>query len=259
MCLISGNDNINNVSISRVEGYSTNKHESTYANKSGIVFLQTHHPFDLNADELAKYQNGVLPIPWQKDLEKAHIIPELCAALFFKCKLEHISKRLGEKRIVSIKDALARLANYLHTEYTHIADIDKRFMFICKQMGIVEDFENLSNEAELLFNSYSLRLSTHFNKLMVLLAAVAFVPTVLQIIQTFLYNQKLSFMKCLCNEPDVEILPSACGTWCYHDTIIFALIVLAFCLLLLGLYNYVFIPYVKKKHKQFHEEMEDEI
>lgn len=259
MCLISGNDNINNVSTSRVEGYSNNKHERTYANKSGIVFLQTHHPFDLNAEDNDKYHAGILPIPWQKDLEKAHIIPELCTALFFKHKLERISKRLGEKRIKSIKDALARLASYLHTEYTHIADIDKKFMFICRQMGIVEDFENLSNEAELLFNSYSLRLSTCFNKLMVLLAAVALVPTVLQIIQTFLYNQKSPIMKCFCSGADVEIPPSAFDTWCYHDPIIFTLLLLALILLLLGLYNYVFIPYVKKKHLQFHEEMEDEM
>lgn len=47
--------------------------------------------------------------------------------------------------------------------------------------------------------------------------------------------------------------------YCCHDPIIFALIVFAFLLVLIGLYHYVFIPYVKKKHKQFHEEMEDEM
>lgn len=266
MCLISGNDNINNVSASVVGAFSkytfsTNKYERTYANKNGIIFLHTHHPFELSAEDLQKYNNGNLPIDMPEDLGDAHNISELCTALFFKQKLGCISKRLGEKHVTSVKDALARLANYLHTEYTHIADIDKKFIFVCRQMGFADDFDNLSGEAELQLNSYSLRLSTRFNKLMVLLAAVALVPTVFQIIQTFIYNQKSFVMKHPCCGPTMEAdAPlSACGTYCFHDPIIFALILLAVFLVLLGLYNYVLIPYVKKKHKQFHEEMEDEI
>lgn len=266
MCLICGNDNINNVSESAIKEfaehyYSANKHEKTYANKMGIVFLQTHYPFDLSANESERYRKGTLPIYWQGDLEGDHGIPELCTALFFKQKLARISKRLGERRVTSVKDALARLANYLRMEHTHIEDIDKRFMFIFHQMGIVDNFIHLNNEAELLFNSYSLRLSTRFNKLMVLLAAVALFPTVLQIIQSYLYNQKTSFMEHVCCKSAIVVHHSqSCNDgYCCHDPIIFALIVFAFLLVLIGLYHYVFIPYVKKKHKQFHEEMEDEM
>ena len=168
---------------------------------------------------------------------------------------------MGERRVTSVKDALARLANYLRMEYTHIEDIDKRFMFIFHQMGIVDNFIHLNNEAELLFNSYSLRLSTRFNKLMVLLAAVALFPTVLQIIQSYLYNQKTSFMEHVCCKSAIVVHHSqSCNDgYCCHDPIIFALIVFAFLLVLIGLYHYVLIPYVKKKYKQFHAEMEDDM
>ena len=73
-CLLSGNDNINQVSDSCVgssfrESYSKNKYERTYIGKSGIVFLQTHHPFDLSKEEEAERQQGRLPIHWPKELD----------------------------------------------------------------------------------------------------------------------------------------------------------------------------------------------
>lgn len=266
MCLISGNDNINNVSKSAVKEfashfYSTNKYEKTYASKQGIVFLQAHYPFDLSAEEYNKYQRGDLPIYWPGDLECAHNIFELCTMLFFKQKLERISKRLGEKQIAGIKEAFANLANYLRMERTAIEDIDKKFLFVRRQMGIDDDFIKLKNEADQQFNSYSLRLSTRFNKLAIVLTAAALFPAVLQIIQTFIYNQKSSVMECHCCEPADcgTSISTACGTYCYHDPIIFTLIMFAVILALIGLYLYVLIPYIKKMHKQFHEEMEDEM
>lgn len=264
-CLLSGNDNINQVSDSCVsssfkESYSKNKYERTYVGESGIVFLQTHHPFDLSKEEEAERQQGKLPIRWPKELDGSLNIYELCSALYFKDWLGRVRRRLDEQQIAGIKKGLAELANYLKAERAHLAAIDEKYQFVYRQMGIMAVFEQLVREADLRFQSYSLSLSTWFNKLMLLVAVAAFVPSVLQIIQNYLYNLKSSSME------DVSVIVNVVGsqeqpdTSCYwgYDPVMVALCVLMVLVLLIILWHRVLLPGIERMHRRLHQEMEDE-
>ena len=133
-CLISGNDNINNISLSHIElfnqSYFTNKHEKTFASESGIVFMQTHYTFDLTAEENAKLSANKLSIPWKNGPEGVENICELCSALHFLKQIKRIRFRLKEQCVIGIKRDLANIVKQLSMERVHLADIDKKFEFI---------------------------------------------------------------------------------------------------------------------------------
>ena len=133
-CLISGNDNINNISLSHIElfnqSYFTNKHEKTFASESGIVFMQTHYTFDLTAEENAKLSANKLSIPWKNGPEGVENICELCSALHFLKQIKRIRFRLKEQCVIGIRRVLAKIVKQLSMERVHLADIDKKFEFI---------------------------------------------------------------------------------------------------------------------------------
>ena len=94
-CLISGNDNINNISLSHIElffnqSYLTNKHEKTFANESGIVFMQTHYPFDFTVEENAKLNANKLSISWKNGPEGVENICELCSAFILIVQYHYV-------------------------------------------------------------------------------------------------------------------------------------------------------------------------
>ncbi len=132
--MISGNDNINNIFHSHIElfnqSYFTNKHEKTFASESGIVFMQTHYPFDLTAEENAKLSANKLSIPWKNGPEGVENICELCSALHFLKQIKRIRFRLKEQCVIGIRRVLAKIVKQLSMERVHLADIDKKFEFI---------------------------------------------------------------------------------------------------------------------------------
>lgn len=132
--MISGNDNINNIFHSHVkqfnQSYITNKHEKTFASESGIVFMQTHYPFDLTAEENAKLSANKLSIPWKNGPEGVENICELCSALHFLKQIKRIRFRLKEQCVIGIRRVLAKIVKQLSMERVHLADIDKKFEFI---------------------------------------------------------------------------------------------------------------------------------
>ena len=262
-CLISANDNINNVSSSHIkqfnQSYSTNKHEKTFATEKGIVFMLTHYPFDLTAEENAKLNANKLSIPWKNGPEGVENICELCSALHFLKQIKHIRYRLKERRIIGIRRVLAKIANQLGMERVHLSDIDKKFQFIFQRMGITLKFQQIKEEAILLADSSNLCLGIWFNKMMLAVAIVAFILAVLQIVQNYLYNSKSECMedaltvKVILETPRPKVLVGFC-----EDPVMFALYVLIALIILIGLYHYVLLPTIRKMHEQFHRDMEDE-
>lgn len=262
-CLISANDNINNISSSHIQQfnnfYSTNKHEKTFATEKGIVFMQTHYPFELTVEENTKLKANTLSIPWENGPEGIGNICELCSALHFLKQIKHIRYRLKERRVLGIRRVLAKIANQLGTERVHLADIDKKFQFIFQRMDITLKFQQIKEEAILLADSSNLWLSIWFNKMMLAVAIVAFILAVLQIVQNYLYNSKSECMedvltvKVILETPRPKVLVGFC-----EDPVMFALYVLIALIILIGLYHYVLLPTIRKMHEQFHRDMEDE-
>ena len=262
-CLISGNENINNISLSLIkqfnQSYSTNKHEKTFANESGIVFMQTHDPFDLSAEKTDLLKADNLSIPWDTGPQGAGDICELCSALHFLKQIKRIRQRLDEQRVIDIRRVLAKIAKQLCMERVHLADIDKKFQFIFQRMGITLKFKQIKEEAELLADSSSLLLSIWFNWMMLALTIVAFILAVLQIVQNYLYNSK---SQCMEDSLTVRMIlgtpqPKALVGFC-EDPVMFVLQVLIALIILIVLCRYVLLPAAQKMYKQFHKDMKDE-
>lgn len=261
--LISGNDNISNISLSHIaqfnQFYSTNRHEKTFAHESGIVFMQTHYPFDLTAEKTARLNAGNLSIDWDGGPDDVGSIFELCSALHFLKHIKRIRHRLDKRCIVNIRYALAQIARQFGKEHVHLADIDKRFQFVFQRMGITPRFRQIKEEAELLADSSNLQLSIWFNRMMLALAIVAFILAVLQIVQNYLYNLK---SKCMEDTLTLKVIfktpQSKTSVVCCEDPVMFALFMLIALIILMVLYRYVLLPAVRKLHEQFHREIEDE-
>ncbi len=262
-CLISANDNINNISSSHIQQfnnfYSTNKHEKTFATEKGIVFMQTHYPFDLTAEENAKLSANKLSIPWKNGPEGVENICELCSALHFLKQIKRIRFRLKEQCVIGIRRVLAKIAYQLGIEHVHLADIDKKFQFIFQRMGITLKFQQIQEEAILLADSSNLLLNIKSNRKMLVLTILAFILAVLQTVQNYLYNSKSQCMedaltvKVILETPRPKILVGFC-----EDPVMFVLQVLIALIILIVLYHCVFLPAIRKMHKQFHRDMEDE-
>ena len=262
-CLISANDNINNISSSHIQQfnnfYSTNKHEKTFATEKGIVFMQTHYPFDLTAEENAKLSANKLSIPWKNGPEGVENICELCSALHFLKQIKRIRFRLKEQCVIGIRRVLAKIAYQLGIEHVHLADIDKKFQFIFQRMGITLKFQQIQEEAILLADSSNLLLNIKSNRKMLVLTILAFILAVLQTVQNYLYNSKSQCMedaltvKVILETPRPKILVGFC-----EDPVMFVLQVLIALTILIVLYHCVFLPAIRKMHKQFHRDMEDE-
>lgn len=197
--MISGNDNINNIFHSHVkqfnQSYITNKHEKTFASESGIVFMQTHYPFDLTAEENAKLSANKLSIPWKNGPEGVENICELCSALHFLKQIKRIRFRLKEQCVIGIRRVLAKIVKQLSMERVHLADIDKKFEFIFQRMGITLKFQQIQEEAILLLDSSNLLLNIKLNRKMLVLTILAFIFAALQIVQNYLYNSKSQCME----------------------------------------------------------------
>lgn len=263
LCLLNGNININNVASSEVEEYrshatTNNKYEQTFVDKGGILLLRTHYSFDLNAQQEQQRAAGCLKYTLPNGLNDVQNLFELCSVLYAKRRLGKISSRMSKNDLRGTKAVLANMAHYLNMQQAHVVSMDAKMAFVYERIGVTAEFEALKQEGVLRYDAYSLKLSSSINVIGVVIAAVAFILTAMQIVQNYKYN-RLSMSKCNCTH-DVVIreLPCPCVPDCCHDPIIFGLCVLIALLVLLGLYYFVCWPLIRKIHRELHREMENE-
>jgi len=166
---------------------------------------------------------------------------------------------MNEKDLRGTKRVLANMARYLSMQQAHVTSLDIKMTFVYTKMGITAEFETLRQEGLLRSDAYNLKLSYYINVIGIVIAVNTFILTAMQIIQNYNYNgTDMNKCNCITDEVVIRELPLQIVRDCCHDPIIFVLCVMIAFLALLGLYHFVFLPSIRRIHKQLHREMEDE-
>lgn len=265
LALTRGNANMHNISHHQVEefqsnAFTNNRVEMTYASRDGLVFFQSHHPFDIHTiDEFNKIVKS-----WSDDLCGVQLVYEMCLPLSIKRKLQDISNRLDYNKSRQIRIALAKLSKMIEMQYINVVDIDREYHFILEKMGITSAFEQLRQRGELLADADQLRLSRMTNIVVVIFTVSAFVAASLQIIQNHI-NTNSSSMKDVyitvretcCHNCQPVSSPSNCPFHLNDDSIVLQILFVTIVLVVLIVsYHFVLYPIVKQFHERLHRDMD---
>lgn len=270
LALTRGNANMHNISRRQVEefksnAFTNNRVEMNYASRDGLVFFQSHHPYDIHiTDELDKIVKS-----WSDDLSGVqHVgvqhVYEICLPLSIKRKLRDISNHLDYNNSRQIRIALAKLSKMIEMQYINVVDIDREYHFILEKMGITSAFEQLRQRGELLADADHLRLSRITNIIVVIFTVSAFVAASLQIIQNHI-NTNSSSMKDVyitvretcCHNCQPVSSPSNCPFHLNDDSIVLQILFVTIVLVVLIVsYHFVLYPIVKQFHERLHRDMD---
>lgn len=194
IALMYGNGNMCNISRRQVRAFqshefSNNRHEITYAGKDGIVFFQSHYPFNISSVQ----EQAQIVKTWPKDLVDVQNVYEMCMALSMLRRLDKVDAQLDSNTKSRIRTTLAKLAHLMGKQYINVRDLNHKYHFILEQMGITTAFNHVRIRGELLADTYQLRLSRRTNYIILLFTISAFALAALQIIQNEL-NKSSSTM-----------------------------------------------------------------
>ena len=267
IALMYGNGNMCNISRRQVREFrshefSNNRHELTYAGKDGIVFLQSHYPFNISsADEQAKIFKT-----WPTDLVDVQNVYEMCLSLSMQRRLDKVDAQLGSKHKSYIRTTLAKLSELMGKQYINVRDLNHKYHFILNQMGITATFNHLRNRGELLADAHQLRLSRRTNYIILLFTISAFAVAALQIIQNEL-NKSSSIMDitihcdrapcghCACE--CTHTVPN-CSHLFWSDSIVLQILFTIIALIILIVaYHFVVYPIIQKLHARLHRDMDN--
>ena len=265
LALTRGNANMHNISHHQVEefqsnAFTNNRVEMTYASRDGLVFFQSHHPFDIHT--IDEFNNIVKS--WSDDLSGVQLVYEMCLPLSIKRKLQDISNHLDYNNSRQIRIALAKLSKMIEMQYINVVDIDREYHFILEKMGITSAFEQLRQRGELLADADQLRLSRITNIIVVIFTVSAFVAASLQIIQNHI-NTNSSSMKevyitvreTCCHNCQPVPSPSSCPFHLNDDSIVLQILLVTIVLVVLIVsYHFVLYPIVKQFHERLHRDMD---
>ena len=266
IALMYGNGNMYNISRRQVRAFqshefSNNRHELTYAGKDGIVFLQSHYPFNISsADEQAKIVKT-----WPTDLVDVQNVYEMCMALSMQRRLNKVSAQLDSNTKSRIRTTLAKLAHLMGKQYINVRDLNHKYHFILEQMGITAAFNHVRIRGELLADTYQLRLSRRTNYIILLFTISAFALAALQIIQNEL-NKSSSTMDIIIKTSRAPCCDCACEAHTdsnlslqfIGDSIVLQILFTIIALLILIVaYHFVVYPIIQKLHARLHRDMDN--
>lgn len=265
LALTRGNGNLYNISCHQVEefqsnAFTNNRVEMTYASRDGLVFFQSHHPFDIHTTE--DFEKIVKS--WSDDLSGVQHVYEMCLPLSIKRKLQDISNHLDYNKSRQIRIALAKLSKMIEMQYINVVDIDREYHFILEKMGIASAFEQLRQRGELLADADQLRLSRMTNIIVVIFTVSAFVAASLQIIQNHINTNYSSMNEVYitvrepcCHNCQPVPSPSSCPFHLNDDSIVLQILFVTIVLVVLIVsYHFVLYPIVKQFHERLHRDMD---
>ena len=268
LALIYGNGNMNNISRRQIERFQSheftnNRHELTYAGKDGIVFFQSHYPFDIAS---AEEQEQIVKT-WPEDLVGVQNVYEMCLSLSMQRRLDKVAAQLGSKHKSRIRTTLAKLSELMAKQYNNVRDLNHKYHFILEQMGIPATFNHLRIRGELLADAHQLRLSRLTNYIVLLFTVSAFAVSALQIIQNELHNSSSSstmdiIIHCSrepCGHCACESTRSpSClqPFWCDSLVLQFLFTLIALIVLILA-YHFVVYPIIQKLHARLHRDIDN--
>ena len=266
IALMYGNGNMCNISRRQVNEFrshefSNNRHELTYAGKDGIVFLQSHYPFNISSVQ----EQAQIVKTWPEDLVDVQNVYEMCMALSMQRRLNKVSAQLDSNTKSRIRTTLAKLAHLMGKQYINVRDLNHKYHFILEQMGITAAFNHVRIRGELLADTYQLRLSRRTNYIILLFTISAFALAALQIIQSEL-NKSSSAMDIIIKTDRAPCCDCACEAHTdsslslqfIGDSIVLQILFTIIALLILIVaYHFVVYPIIQKLHARLHRDMDN--
>lgn len=233
----------------------------TYAGKDGIVFFQSHYPFNISSVQ----EQAQIVKTWPKDLVDVQNVYEMCMALSMQRRLNKVSAQLDSNTKSRIRTTLAKLAHLMGKQYINVRDLNHKYHFILEQMGITATFNHLRIRGELLADAHQLRLSRRTNYIVLIFTVSAFAVAALQIIQNEL-NKSSSIMDIIihcsrepCGHCACESTHSpSCLQPFWGDSLVlqFLFTLIALIVLILA-YHFVVYPIIQKLHARLHRDMDN--
>lgn len=266
IALMYGNGNMCNISRHQVRvfishEFTNNRHEMTYAGKDGIVFFQSHYPFNISSVQ----EQAQIVKTWPKDLVNVQNVYEMCMALSMQRRLNKVSAQLDSNTKSRIRTTLAKLAHLMGKQYINVRDLNHKYHFILEQMGITAAFNHVRIRGELLADTYQLRLSRRTNYIILLFTISAFALAALQIIQNEL-NKSSSTMDIIIKTSRAPCCDCACEAHTdsslslqfIGDSIVLQILFTIIALLILIVaYHFVVYPIIQKLHARLHRDMDN--
>lgn len=266
IALMYGNGNMCNISRRQVRAFqshefSNNRHELTYAGKDGIVFLQSHYPFNISSVQ----EQAQIVKTWPTDLVDVQNVYEMCLSLSMQRRLDKVDAQLGSKHKSYIRTTLAKLSELMGKQYINVRDLNHKYHFILDQMGITATFNHLRNRGELLADAHQLRLSRRTNYIILLFTISAFALAALQIFQNEL-NKFSSAMDIIIKTGRAPCCDCACEAHTdaslsqqfIGDSIVLQILFTIIALLILIVaYHFVVYPIIQKLHARLHRDMDN--
>ena len=266
LALMYGNGNVHNISRHQVRvfkshEFTNNRHEMTYAGKDGIVFFQSHYPFNISSVQ----EQAQIVKTWPKDLVDVQNVYEMCMALSMQRRLNKVSAQLDSNTKSRIRTTLAKLAHLMGKQYINVRDLNHKYHFILEQMGITATFNHLRIRGELLADAHQLRLSRRTNYIVLIFTVSAFAVAALQIIQNEL-NKSSSIMDIIIHCSREPCCHCACESthspsclqpfWGDSLVLQFLFTLIALIVLILA-YHFVVYPIIQKLHARLHRDMDN--
>ena len=266
LALMHGNGNMHNIScrqvrVFRSHEFTNNRHEMTYAGRDGIVFLQSHYPFNI----LTPKRQSQIFKTWPADLTNVQNVYEMCMALSMQRRLDKLSAQLDSKHKSRIRTTLAKLAQLIGKQHNNARDLNNKYHFILEQMGITAAFNHVRIRGELLADTYQLRLSRRTNYIILLFTISAFVLAALQIFQNEL-NKLSSAMDITihCNRApcghcacEAHTDPSLSLQFIGDSIVLQILFTIIALVVLIVAYHFVVYPIIQKLHERLHRDMDN--
>lgn len=184
--LIFGNDNFERVPDQQIysvigEPFSNNITERTYAGYNSIVSIRSHyHKSQLD------YRDDTNP--FLTDFLHAHNIREISDVMHIKRRLREIRRMLIEDDSSEIKTALCEMASLIENIPTGLRELDGKYNYVYRVMGITGEFENVRQIGILAADAKNIKNTSRLNRLVVLLTAATVIIGIIQ----FIYNQFLT-------------------------------------------------------------------
>lgn len=180
--LIFGNDNYIRVPDQQVRQvisipFSNNITERTYAGYKSIVSIRSHYHCSFKDNP---YHGNLYGI----DLPHAHNIAEICHIMHIKRQSQRVRAMFDHSSASEIRTALGDIAVLIDFKPTGLRELDGKFEYISRTMGINRRFANLRQMGTLIADANNIKNTNILNSWMAVLTSVTVLVGLFQLINS---------------------------------------------------------------------------
>lgn len=180
--LIFGNDNYERVPEQQVRKvistpFSNNVTERTYAGYKSIVSIRSHYHCSFKDHPYKEDLYGI-------DLLHADNIAAICHIMHIKRQLRRIGQMLNHSSASEIRTALGDIAVLIGHKPTGLRELDGKFEYYSRTMGITQSFANLRQMGTLKADANNIKNTKILNIWMAVLTAATVLIGLFQLINS---------------------------------------------------------------------------